>query len=101
MAPTTRTLTHLRRCGYVAAVVEPWIPHVPNRRRDLFNFADVLAVYPVRREVVLVQVTTADHLANRLAKVRAAVALPGLLAAGGRLDRLGQADWTGRVRGGG
>jgi hypothetical protein len=79
--PTARTLTLLRRCGYLAGVVECWVPHV-NRRRDLFGFADVLAVHPARREVVLVQVTTADHLAHRLAKVRAAPELLGLLAAG-------------------
>jgi hypothetical protein len=71
----------LRYSGYLAAVVETWIPHV-HRRRDLIGFADVLALHPVRREVVLVQVTTADHLAGRLAKVRAAPKLPGLLAAG-------------------
>jgi hypothetical protein len=74
-----RILRLLRRSGHVTAVVERWIPHA-NRRRDLFGVADVLAIHPVRREVV--QVTTADHLANRLAKVQAAVELPGLLAAG-------------------
>jgi hypothetical protein len=42
MTPPVRTLRHLRRAGYTAAVVETWIPHV-NRRRDLFGFADVLA----------------------------------------------------------
>jgi hypothetical protein len=79
--PTARSLALLRRVGYLAAVVECWIPHA-NRRRDLFGFADVLAVHPVRREIVLVQVTTAGHLADRLAKVRAAPELPGLLAGG-------------------
>jgi hypothetical protein len=44
--------------------------------------ADVLAVHPVRREIVLVQTTTADHLAHRKAKVKAVAELPGLLAAG-------------------
>jgi hypothetical protein len=81
MTPTARSLALLRHSGYLAAVVECWIPHA-NRRRDLWGFADVLAVHPVRREVVLVQVTTADHLAHRLAKVRAARELPGLMAAG-------------------
>jgi hypothetical protein len=80
-SPTQRSLTLLRRSGYTSAVVEKWISHAI-RRRDLFGFAEVLAVHPVRREVVLVQVTTADHLAHRLAKVRAAGELPGLLAAG-------------------
>jgi hypothetical protein len=82
-SPTARTLELMRRCGYLAAVVERWIP-VPgkNIRRDLFGAFDVLAVHPVRREVVLIQTTTADHLTHRLAKVKAIPELPGLLAAG-------------------
>jgi hypothetical protein len=54
MTPTGRSLTLMRRSGYLAAVVETWIPHV-NRRRDLFGLFDVLAVHPVRREMVLIQ----------------------------------------------
>jgi hypothetical protein len=79
MSPTARTLTLNRKSGYLCRVVETWVPRV-NRRRDLFGFADVLAVHPVRREVVLIQTTTADHLAHRLAKVKAVPELPGLLA---------------------
>ncbi len=81
MTPTGRTLDLLRQSGYLAAVVESWIPHL-NRWRDLFRFADVLAVHPVRREIALVQVTTADHLAHRLAKVQGIPELPAILAAG-------------------
>jgi hypothetical protein len=40
MTPTARTLAFLRRAGYLAAVVESWLPHT-FRRRDLFGFADV------------------------------------------------------------
>jgi len=85
MSPTARTLELLRRCGYLAEVVERWLPRV-NRRRDLFRLADVLAVHPVRREIVLVQTTTADHLAHRLAKVKALPELAGLLAAGCKIS---------------
>ena len=81
MTPTARTLALLRRSGYLAAVVEKWLPKI-NRRRDLFGFADVLAVHPVRREIVLVQTTSASNLASRIAKVKAAAELPGSLAAG-------------------
>src|SRR6516225_4584557 len=88
--PTARSLALLRRVGYLAAVVESWIPRI-HRRRDLFGFADVLAVHPVRREVMLVQVTTARHLADRLAKVWAAPELPGLLAGGCKVQLHG---WT-------
>ena len=81
MTPCARTLALMRRSGYLAAVVESWLPYA-NRRRDLFGCFDVLAVHPVRREMVLIQTTTAGHLAHRLAKVKAAAELPGLLAAG-------------------
>jgi hypothetical protein len=33
--PTTLTLTHLRRHGFLADVVERWLPQA--RRRDLFG----------------------------------------------------------------
>ena len=92
MTPTARTLAFLRKCGFLCAVVETWVPHV-NRRRDLFGCFDVLAVHPIRREIVLVQVTTLDHLSHRLAKVKATVELPGLLAAGLKVQVHG---WTPR-----
>jgi hypothetical protein len=53
-----------------------------NRRQDLFGVFDVLAIHPLRREVILVQTTTAAHLAHRLAKVKSVPELSGLLAAG-------------------
>jgi hypothetical protein len=81
VTPTARPLALMRRSGYLAAVVERWIPRI-NRRRDLFGCFDVLAVHPVRQEIALIQTTTADHLAHRLAKVKAIPELPGLLAAG-------------------
>ena len=92
MSSTARTLALMRRCGYLAAVVECWIPRI-NRRRDLFRFADVLAVHPVRREIALVQTTTADHLADRLAKVQGIPELPAILAAGVKVSVHG---WTRR-----
>jgi hypothetical protein len=87
MTPTARTLDLMRRSGYLADVCERWVP-VPgkNIRRDLFHAFDVLAVHPVRREVVLIQTTTADHLAHRLAKVKAVPELAGLLAAGCKIQ---------------
>ena len=50
------------------AVAEAWVPSV-NRRRDLFGFADVAAVHPHLAGPLLVQVTTADDLADRSRKV--------------------------------
>ena len=51
-SPTKRTLDALRKLGYDAAVVEQWIPRV-RRRRDLFGFADIIAIRP--GEVLAVQ----------------------------------------------
>jgi hypothetical protein len=82
LTPTGRTLVFLRRAGFLAAVVESWVRGA-NLRRDLFGFPDVLAFH---RDglFLLVQVTTADHLADRLAKAKARPELAAWLRAGGR-----------------
>ena len=83
MTPTARTLVYLRRQGYLTAVVESWIPHA-NLRRDLWHFADVLAVHPRDKVFLLVQVTTTAHVAHRLAKAKSRPELAAWLRAGGR-----------------
>jgi hypothetical protein len=82
MTPTARTLALLRRQGYIAAVVERWLPGA-NRRSDVWGFGDVLAADPAGRVVLLVQATTADHLAARLTKARRRPELAAWLRAGG------------------
>ncbi len=71
MSPTQRTLQWCRQRGWIAGVVEKWIPHT-RRRLDLFGFIDVVAVgdglFPYG-----IQTTSGSHLANRIAK---ATALP-------------------------
>ena len=69
MTPTGRSLVYLRRLGFTAAVVERWLPRV-QLRQDLFGVADVLAFHPRDRLFLLVQVTTAGHVAHRLAKAK-------------------------------
>jgi hypothetical protein len=81
MTPTARTLAHLRRLGYLAAVVETYLPAV-RRRRDLYGIGDVLAVHPGERSVLLVQCTSDAHVSDRLRRVRARPELPLLLAGG-------------------
>jgi|HubBroStandDraft_6_1064221.scaffolds.fasta_scaffold799327_3 hypothetical protein len=95
MTPTARTLALLRRCGYRAAVVESWVPRA-NVRRDLFGFADVLAVAAHRDpRFLLVQCTTAAHVAHRLAKAKGRPGLRTWLAAGGAFEVWG---WARRGR---
>jgi len=79
-SPTQRTLQHLRKAGYpLVQVVEKWNPHA-RVRQDLFGIIDVLAVGP--DGILAVQCTSADHVAHRLAKLRASTALPVLKRAG-------------------
>jgi hypothetical protein len=95
MTLTGRTLVHLRRLGFLAAVVECWLPRV-NRRRDLFGFADALAVHPQDRLFLLVQATTAGHVAARLAKARGRPELAAWLKAGGAFEVWGWCRRGGR-----
>jgi hypothetical protein len=82
MTPTAHTLPCLRGSGYQVATVERWIPRA-NVRSDLRRFADVVAAHPIRREILLVQVTTAGHMADRMAKAKRPPKLAGWLRAGG------------------
>ena len=68
-SPTQRTLAEMRKRGYIAEVVEKWIPQV-KRRRDLFGFIDILCVHPEREgDVVGVQATSGSHVAERITKI--------------------------------
>jgi hypothetical protein len=97
MTPTARTLDLLRRSGFLAEVVEKWIPRV-NKRRDLFGIGDVLGVHPIRREFLLVQSTSASNVSARLEKARHAPGLAAWLRAGGRFEvhgwQLVEGRWT-------
>jgi hypothetical protein len=95
MTPTARSLAWLRRAGYLAAVVERWIPRA-GLRSDLWHFADVLACHPRDRLFLLVQATSADHLAHRLRKARARPELALWLKAGGRFEVWGWFKRAGR-----
>ncbi len=66
VSPTQRTLAELRRRGYLAQVVEHWVPGA-RVRRDLFGFIDVLAIKP--DEVLGVQACAGASVAARVAKI--------------------------------
>jgi hypothetical protein len=84
----------LRQLGYVADVVERWLPHA-NVRRDLFGCIDLIAVHALERGVLAVQCTTRGHVSDRLAKARGRPELRTWLAAGNRLEVWG---WQRRER---
>jgi hypothetical protein len=93
-SPTARTLARLRRRGYLAGVVERWLPRA-NVRKDLFGCADVLAVHPRDRAFLLVQCTSLAHVGDRLRKAKARPELAAWLQAGGAFEVWG---WARRGR---
>src|SRR5262245_35086 len=95
MSPTARTLAHLRRLGFTAAVVERWLPRV-ERKVDLFGIADVLAVHPRERSVLLVRCTSDGHVADRVKQVQVRSELAVLLAAGVAIEVWGWSCRAGR-----
>jgi hypothetical protein len=97
MTPTARSLGLLRESGFICEAVEKWIPRL-NRRRDLFGGFDILAIHGTRREVVLIQTTSAGHVADRVAKVQRLPVLPAILAAGVKVSIHGWAYRDGRWR---
>lgn len=70
MSPTQRSLAVLRKAGWTCAVVEQWIPTI-KIRRDLFGFADVLAIHPRVPDTMAIQVTSSSNLSARLKKIMA------------------------------
>lgn len=96
---TGRTLDYLRKLGFLAASVErPLLmkelmarqgkPYngPPVIHQDLFGIADVLACHPVFRITLLVQCTTANHMADRLAKAKKRRELAQWLKAGNKFE---------------
>lgn len=81
-SPTARSKAYLEAQGYLVEVVEHWVPYA-RIRRDLFGFADLLAIR--RGEVLAVQVTTRANVASRLAKIADSEKVPVVREAGIRI----------------
>lgn len=79
-SPTQRSLKHLRDAGYLAEVVERWVPGA-NIRKDLFGFVDLLAIGPAG-EVIAVQATSGSNVASRVAKISEAATVDAVRKAG-------------------
>lgn len=82
MTPTQRSLAHLRKLGYLAAVVEKRIPRV-FITRDLFGFVDIVAL--ADGVTLAVQTTSGSNVASRIKKIRASAEFQRVLAAGWRI----------------
>jgi len=85
VTPTARSLAWLRREGFVAVVVERWLPHA-NLRSDLWRFADLLAAHPRERIFLLVQSTSIANVASRVRKARSCPELRAWTQAGGTVE---------------
>jgi hypothetical protein len=85
MTPTARSIRLLRSEGWLADVVERWIPKA-NIRRDLFGFGDLLAVHSLDKAFLIVQATSRANVSARLTKARGLAELSQWLQAGGRFE---------------
>ena len=81
-SPTQRTLAEMRERGYTCAVVERWNQFV-GIRQDLFGVIDVLCLG--ENEIVGVQCTSNDHVADRCTKIAEHENTPHLRKAGMKL----------------
>lgn len=66
-SPTARSLDRCRKEGWLAAVVEKWIPQT-RRRLDLFGFGDLVAL-DGQPGCLMIQATSTGNAADRVAKI--------------------------------
>ena len=84
-SPTARSLALLRASGYVADVVERWLPRV-NVRRDLFHCINLVAVRRGVPGVLAIQTTSRSNVGARLKKSKARPELAIWLATGNTFE---------------
>lgn len=91
MTPTQRSLKLLRERGYIVDVIEKWIPCTPKgfkgpiKRRDAWNFGDLLAAKIGVQGATLVQTTSGSNVSARLAKIKSIAEAGIWLASGNRI----------------
>lgn len=66
-SPTQRSLKYLRDAGWLAWVVEKWIPQA-RKRSDLWGIADILAIRGA--DILAVQTTSDSNVSARVKKIR-------------------------------
>jgi hypothetical protein len=97
VSPTARTLAALRKAGWIACVVERWLPKV-ELRRDAFGFGDILACRPLDRQVLLVQATSLANVGARVAKIKSKPEAAAWIRSGGAIECWGWAKRGDRWR---
>lgn len=98
MSPTQRSLKYLRDLGYHVEIVEHFNSFT-KQRKDLFGFADLLAIR--ENEVLLVQVTSRGNVSARVNKITESPLLGIVRKAAIRIEVHGwgklKAGWCNRV----
>lgn len=100
-SPTQRSLKLLREEGYLAEVVERWVPGA-RIRSDLFGFGDILAIGPTPvdhgpADLLIVQTTSDSNVSARVKKIKGAPAYP-IVAKAMRIEVHGWKKVGGRWR---
>jgi hypothetical protein len=93
LSPTQRSLKLLRDRGYLAEVVEKWIPGA-NIRKDLWGWCDVVGVK--RGETLAVQATSASNVSARVKKIADSETVGKVREAGWRIVVFGWKKVAGR-----
>ncbi len=83
MSPTQLSLKKLRDEGYTAWVVETY-NHITKQRRDLWNFADILAIR--KDDILAVQATSYSNISSRVKKISWAEEVDAVRQAGIRIE---------------
>ena len=83
MTPTARSLEKLRNEKWKPYVVETF-NHFTKRRKDLFGFADILALKD--KEILAVQATSYSNISSRVRKIEDAEDVGDVRKAGIRIE---------------
>jgi hypothetical protein len=65
-SPTQRSLAHLRKNGYLCAIVEKWNMHA-KIRQDMFGIIDLVAIKD--DDIIGIQATSGDNVSARITKI--------------------------------
>ena len=84
-SPTQRSIAMLREQGYMVDIVEHYNAYA-HVRKDMFGWADLVALHPQKRGVLAVQTTTGSNLAARVAKASATASFKLWVACGNAVE---------------
>ena len=78
-------MAYIRKNGGKPWIVEHW-NHFAHIRQDLYQFADILVLYPDRKGCTFVQVTSGSNVSARKHKILANEYAPLVLSSGNTIE---------------